>query len=253
MKQYINRFFQAFFSYFFRGLFFIAPIFVTIYIFWLLFTWVDDFAHSLLEVLHIPAIPGMGILLTVVVVTLIGYLGGSIIIRPLLTWLDSQIVKLPFIKLIYTSIKDLMSAFVGKKKKFTEAVMVKASKESDLYKLGFITQTDLAFLGLSEKMVAVYLPHSYAFSGNLWLVPAENITPVQANAADVMKFIVSGGVAASADVNADAEAEAFDAEAQVDAVEVDAKVDIDADVKAEANALDADVKLDAVGVDAQVD
>ncbi|MEG1573365.1 MAG: DUF502 domain-containing protein, partial [Bacteroidales bacterium] len=170
-----------------------------------------------------------------------------------LTWLDSQIVKLPFIKLIYTSIKDLMSAFVGKKKKFTEAVMVKASKESDLYKLGFITQTDLAFLGLSEKMVAVYLPHSYAFSGNLWLVPAENITPVQANAADVMKFIVSGGVAASADVNADAEAEAFDAEAQVDAVEVDAKVDIDADVKAEANALDADVKLDAVGVDAQVD
>lgn len=201
MRQFLNRFFQTFFGYFFKGLFFIAPIFVTVYILWLVFTWVDDFAQSILNLFYIPRIPGLGILLTLVAVTFAGYVGGGIIIRPLLTWLDKQIVKLPFIKLIYTSLKDLMGAFVGKKKKFNQAVMIKADKASEFYKLGFITQTDLNFLGLSNKMIAVYLPHSYAFSGNLWLVPAENVTILDANAADVMKFIVSGGVASTADTN----------------------------------------------------
>ena len=48
---------------------------------------------------------------------------------------------------------------------------------------------------MSESQVAVYLPHSYAFSGNLFIVDKENITPLNASSAEVMKFIVSGGVA----------------------------------------------------------
>jgi uncharacterized membrane protein len=42
--------------------------------------------------------------------------------------------------------------------------------------------------------VAVYLPHSYNFSGDLYIVPRENVTPVQASGTAIMKFIVSGGV-----------------------------------------------------------
>ncbi|HCC31721.1 MAG TPA: hypothetical protein DEQ03_16975, partial [Marinilabiliales bacterium] len=58
---------------------------------------------------------------------------------------------------------------------------------------GFITETDLSQLNVSEK-VAVYFPHAYAFSGELFIVPTDNITPIDVPAADVMKFIVSGGV-----------------------------------------------------------
>jgi uncharacterized membrane protein len=59
--------------------------------------------------------------------------------------------------------------------------------------LGFVTQDDLGFLSIKDK-IAVYVPHSYNFSGDLYLVNKENITKVDASGADVMKFIVSGGV-----------------------------------------------------------
>ncbi len=73
-------------------------------------------------------------------------------------------------------------------------MLVKVSKENDLEKIGFITNKDLGFLGISDKKVAVYLPHSYNWSGNLFIVPVENIKPIHASATDVMKFIVSAGV-----------------------------------------------------------
>ncbi len=66
--------------------------------------------------------------------------------------------------------------------------------DSDVEKFGFITNKDLNELGIGEDKVAVYLPHSYAFSGNLYIVPKKNVTPIDAKAADIMKFIVSGGV-----------------------------------------------------------
>jgi uncharacterized membrane protein len=53
----------------------------------------------------------------------------------------------------------------------------------------------MTYLGIAGGKVAVYLPHSFAWSGNLYIVPAENVTPINARAGDVMKFIVSGGVA----------------------------------------------------------
>ena len=49
-------------------------------------------------------------------------------------------------------------------------------------------------MGIDKGMVAVYLPHSYNFSGNLFIVPAENVRPIKASPAEVMKFIVSAGV-----------------------------------------------------------
>ena len=78
---------------------------------------------------------------------------------------------------------------------FDRPVLVRMVHGSDLEKLGFITEDDLAHLGIAGGKVAVYLPHSFAWSGNLYIVPAQNVTPIDARAADVMKFVVSGGVA----------------------------------------------------------
>jgi uncharacterized membrane protein len=97
-----------------------------------------------------------------------------------------------------------MSAFVGKDKKFTEPVLVKVNKDSELEKLGFITQHDLSRLGIEKGKVAVYLPHSYNFSGNLFIVPARNITPIDASPTEVMKFIVTAGVTAIPEVTLNA-------------------------------------------------
>lgn len=101
--------------------------------------------------------------------------------------------RIPLVKLIYSAVKDLLGAFVGDKKKFNKPVLVRINKDNSLYQIGFITQSDLSDLGLTD-MVVVYFPHSYAFSGYHYFVPKENIKPLDIPGPTAMKFIVSGGV-----------------------------------------------------------
>ena len=138
--------------------------------------------------------PGAGVLILFALITSLGFLGNTLIAKPIKRVFNEFLERVPLVKTIYTAITDLLSAFVGQKRRFNKPVLVKLSKESNIEKLGFVTETDLSDLGISEGKVAVYLPHSYNFSGNLFIVEKQNITPVDAKSADVMKFIVSGGV-----------------------------------------------------------
>ncbi len=187
-------FFKKIFRYFFQGLLYIAPVTVTVWSIYIIFQWVDGLLISYLDDLLGVHIPGLGIIVLLLVITLTGMLGSTILFKPFISFFDQLFVKAPLIKIIYTSVKDLVSAFVGQKRKFNEPVLVKVGKGYELEKIGFITNKDLKFLGISDKKVAVYLPHSYAWSGNLFIVPAEHIKPLDAPATEVMKFIISAGV-----------------------------------------------------------
>ena len=190
----IKKFFRALVRYFFQGLLYLAPVSITIYVIYQAFIYVDGLLDEyILEYLGFN-IPGLGILVILVSISLIGFLFSSIVFRPLWRTMEKILLKAPLIKIIYTSVKDLMEAFVGQKKKFTEPVLVKINKNTDLQKIGFITSRDLEILGLGNDKVAVYFPHSYAFSGNLFIAPVENITKINAAPAEVMKFIVSAGI-----------------------------------------------------------
>lgn len=177
-----------------QGLIYITPLGATVFVIYITFNFIDGTANKLFENLFNFKIPGLGILLMLSIITLVGYFGKTLLAKPLISFIDTVLERVPFIKIIYTSTKDFMSAFVGQKKKFTEAVMVKMNNDSEIYKLGFITQKDLSQLGISEDLIAVYLPHSYNFSGNLFIVPKKNVTAINAPSTEVMKFIVSGGV-----------------------------------------------------------
>lgn len=181
-------------SWFLQGLLFTAPLALTIYILYVSFTVVDGILTDVIHNIFGFRIPGLGLIVILGSITIIGFLGSSIVFRPLLSYLDKLISQAPLVKIIYTSIKDFMSAFVGKEKRFTEPVLVKVSRDANLEKMGFVTKRDLSNLGISSGKVAVYLPHSYNFSGNLFIVPVENITPLDAPPSEVMKFIVSAGV-----------------------------------------------------------
>lgn len=189
-----NKILQSLLSNFFKGLFLLVPFFLTIFIIWQTFNYIDNLTVGILKQLNIPYFKGLGMILTILFILMVGFIGGSLIFKPIVAWMDKQLGNLPLVKLIYTSLKDFMSAFVGKKKKFSEAVLVRSSPDTEFYKLGFITQNDLNFLGLPDYMVAVYFPHSYAFSGNLWIVPSHLVSKVDMPASQAMKFIVSGGV-----------------------------------------------------------
>ncbi len=181
-------------NYFFKGLLLLAPITITLWAIITLFHLIDGLLKEVIVSVIGREIPGLGIILLLVIISVIGYLGSTIIFNPIVTYFDKLMARAPLIKILYTAVKDLVSAFVGQKKRFTEPVLVKIGKDSCLEKIGFITNKDLSIIGMSDEKVAVYLPHSYAWSGNLFVVSTEHITKLNASPTDVMKFVISAGV-----------------------------------------------------------
>jgi uncharacterized membrane protein len=172
-------------NYFLRGLVLVAPIAITLYVCWIVFVRIDGW-------LGLP-IPGLGFVVTVVLITLVGFLGSSLITRGMVAIVDQTVGRLPFVRLLYTSTKDLLNAFVGEKRRFDKPVLVKLSDNSEARLVGFVTQESLDRLGLPGYS-SVYFPQSYNFAGNLVVFPSSRLQPLDAASADVMAFIVSGGV-----------------------------------------------------------
>lgn len=172
-------------NYFLRGLVFVVPIALTVYVTW----WV---LHRIDSWLGIP-IPGVGLVATLALITLVGFLGSNLLTRSALSVVERVFTRLPFVRLLYASTRDLLDAFVGEKRRFEAPVMVSLTPDGSVRVLGFVTQASLAQLGLADH-VAVYLPQSYNFAGNVIVVPASQVTQVEADSAAVMAFIVSGGV-----------------------------------------------------------
>jgi uncharacterized membrane protein len=183
-------------GYFFQGLLYVAPLGLTIYAIVLLFNVIDGLIQKYIETWIKVHIPGLGILLLFVIITFLGMIGGTIIGAPIRRIIEKLLERAPLFKLIYSSVRDLLSAFVGKEKKFTQPVLVKVNTISELEKVGFLTQEDLKSIGIKDK-VAVYFPHSYNFSGEMFIVPTELVRPLNMAPTEAMKFVVSGGVAMS--------------------------------------------------------
>jgi uncharacterized membrane protein len=183
MREKFKKTLSIFISYFFKGLLLVLPMYITVF----LVTYVVETLDTYFNV----GVPILGFIIVIISIALLGYIGSNIIAQPIIHIVDDILSRIPFVKIIYTSVKEFMEAFVGEKRKFNEAVLVELS--TGVYKPGFITQKDLTKIGL-PGMVAVYLPHSYNFSGNLFLVDASKVKPYHGNPTDIMKFIVSGGV-----------------------------------------------------------
>lgn len=180
-------------SYFFQGVLVVAPVAITIYVLYAVFTRVDGWLDNNLEPLIGFYVPGLGLVIVFVVLTLLGFIAQTALLRPIKTIANRLIKRIPLLNLLYSSLNDLFSAFVGNEKKFNVPVKVHFNKENGLYKLGFITKESLEEFDLNG-MAAVYFPHSYNFSGELYLVPAERIEKLALSPAEVMKFVVSAGV-----------------------------------------------------------
>ena len=172
-------------NYFLRGLVLVAPLAITLYVCWVVFVRIDGW-------LGLP-VPGLGFVVTIVLITVIGFLGSNLITRGMVAIVDQAVSRLPFVRLLYTSTKDLLNAFVGEKRRFDKPVLVRLGMHSEARMVGFVTQESLDRLGLPGYS-SVYFPQSYNFAGNLVVFPSSQVEPLDAPSADVMAFIVSGGV-----------------------------------------------------------
>ncbi|HBS86714.1 MAG: hypothetical protein A2W91_11850 [Bacteroidetes bacterium GWF2_38_335] len=184
----ILKILKTFFRYFLQGLLYTAPLGATAYIIYFIFSFTSNF----LEENYVEGY-WIGIVAIILLITFLGYIGRTIIAQPLMALVEQILKNTPFVKFVYSSIKDVLGAFVGKDKKFKKPVLVKMYG-TEIEKIGFVTQSDLSVLNIVGKKVAVYFPYTYTFMGELFIVPAESVTPLNIPTSDALKFVISGGV-----------------------------------------------------------
>lgn len=187
------------FQYFLQGLLIIAPVTITIYtIYWIvssidslipIFTTTDGSGRVYVQNY------GLGFVVVIAAICFIGYFSSFFIKLRMFSLFDSWLEKAPGIRFIYSTVKDFFEAFAGEKKKFNKPVLANID-DNDVWRVGFITQTDTSDFGF-EGYVAVYIPASYSVAGNVYLLPANRVKIIShIGATEAMKFAISGGVAA---------------------------------------------------------
>jgi uncharacterized membrane protein len=186
---------KRFLKYFLRGLLVFVPVGVTIFIIVYVFTSLDTLFEKYLTFIQYASLRLLvGLLIIIGGIFLIGLFASNFVGKKLFGLLDKIFNKVPLVKMLYSAIKDLVEAFAGEKKKFDKPVLVTLGTSSYAKIVGFMTRESLDNLGLKDH-VAVYLPQSYNFAGNVLIFPKEAVKPLQIESSELMTFIVSGGVA----------------------------------------------------------
>lgn len=173
------------FNYFLRGLVVVVPIGVTIWVCYRIFHAIDDLLGF--------AVAGLGFAILIVIVTLVGFLASTIVAKQIGDAFDGMLARLPFVHLLYSSTKDMLNAFVGEKRRFDKPVLVSLTEDGSVKVFGFLTAESLATLGVADS-ATVYVPTSYSVAGHVVVVPTSRVARINADAPEVMAYIVSGGV-----------------------------------------------------------
>lgn len=189
-------------KYLLQGLLVIAPIAVTLYtIYWIVSTvdnWLPIFRQPVRDFDgHVIGYEvknyGLGFVIVIVSIILIGYLSSFFIQSRIFSLFDKWLEKTPGVKYIYSSVRDFFEAFAGEKKKFDKPVLANVD-DTDVWRIGFITQKDMRSWGLQNYM-AVYIPMAYSIAGNVYILPSNRVKPITSiTSSDAMKFAISGGV-----------------------------------------------------------
>ncbi len=196
--------FKKLIQYFFQGMIIIVPIGITLYVVLWMFNTVDSILPGIIHNFFpkllgtyddgsVKRIPGLGFLFVIILVILVGRISSSFIVSRLVEILDKVLERTPGIKYIYSSVKDFLEAFGGNKRKFDKPVLASVDA-TDVWRIGFITQDDASIFEQVDHVV-VYIPLSYALTGVVYIVPKQNVRPLEnISAAEAMKFAISGGV-----------------------------------------------------------
>lgn len=186
---------------FLAGLIAVLPILVTVAVVIWLISAADRFFGGFVRV-FVPSaalVPGMGLLISLLLIFVIGMLMQAVFFREFVKWLEEQLERVPLVKTVYGAVRDL-TGFLSKKdtRKFDKVVLVQLPNVP-VRLLGFVTVEDLSKVGLDQGdgSVAVYLPMSYQIGGYTVLLPSSYLTPVEMSMEDAMRFLITAGLSRS--------------------------------------------------------
>ena len=190
-------------TYFFAGVLITAPVSLTIYLAWLFISFVDERVFSVIPPEYNPetylpfSIPGIGLLLALIGLTLIGALTAGILGRAAHGVIEAILNRLPIIRSLYGAIKQIMETVLANKSAaFRECVLIEYPRKG-IWTLGFITgATRGEVQALTEdEVINVFVPTTpNPTSGFLLFVPEREIVRLKMPIEDGLKLVVSGGI-----------------------------------------------------------
>jgi len=184
--------------YFLGGILVIVPLIITYLVLSFLIVKVDGLLSPFITGLINYKIAGLGLVATIVLIFLAGFLTANVIGSRLFRIWEIFLIKTPLVRTIYGSSKQLIEAITVTEKHSFERVVLVEFPRKGMFCLGFVTKkikTD--FGGEPGVLVAVYIPSTPApFSGWTMLFRKDEVTPLDMTVEQGIKFFVSGGIAA---------------------------------------------------------
>ena len=183
---------------FINGILTIVPIILVIYVIYKTFLFLDGLlGNTLKPYLKEDYIPGIGLLTTIILITVLGWLSTKYISGKIIRLIDILLDKIPVVKTIYSVIKDTVQSFLGEKRSFSKVALV-VIPGTKMRSLGFITSEQLEeFYSPLKDHVAVYIPQTFQVAGFTFLIPKEQVEIIDVKPEEAMKFVLSGGMTSS--------------------------------------------------------
>ena len=195
--------FARFRRYFLAGILVTSPILITVYVTWLIITFIDtQVAGMLPESLDFTKklphqIPGLGLIISIIVITFIGAITPGFIGRTLLRVGERILDNTPVVRSIYGAIKQIMETVMStNSESFREVVLVEYPRKG-IWVIGFVTgETKGEVQTLNkEKLINVFIPTTpNPTSGFLLFVPKKDLIYMKMKVEDAVKMVISGGI-----------------------------------------------------------
>ncbi len=195
MKSYFKKYFIA-------GLLVVVPLYISVYVVYLLVNAMDSVFYILPEEIrphtYMPFhIPGLGILVTVVGIFLVGVVVTNFLGRKLVEVGEGILARIPFMRTIYNVTKQFLTTFFSKDSHGFNRVVLLEYPRKGMYSIGFVTsKTRGEIQQRTEKnTVNVFIPTTpNPTSGFYFAVPEDDVIPLDMSVEDAFKVIMSGGI-----------------------------------------------------------
>ena len=194
-------------SWFFTGLLVTAPVLLTLYITWLVVDVLDSQVINLLpsswrdfSILSVPLfgqIPGFGLLIGVIIITLIGAIAAGFLGRWIIKLGEKILNKMPVVRSIYSAFKQILETVLASQSDaFRDVVLVQYPREG-LWVIGFVTGVTKGEVqdSIPATTVNVFIPTTpNPTSGFLLFCPKEELVYLKMSVEQALKLVVSGGI-----------------------------------------------------------
>ena len=185
-------------NYFITGVLVLIPIGVTVY---LTLFFIKIFAKILPQEInpnhYLPySIPGLEIIISIIVITVIGWLSLSFLGKKLVKLVNDIFKKIPFLRTVYSAIGQMTQSFAQSRKSKKKSVVLVEYPRKGSWAVGFATQENTGEIAskTNKNLINVFVPTTpNPTSGFLLMFPKDEIIYLDMSFEDASKFIVSAG------------------------------------------------------------